>query len=133
MNFAEEFCVWWFYNVFKPFSQFVIFDHPLACSAIIAVIITVLLGCFYKEDPYEADKWMEKWGYPLIILIVGTLFIPSVAVFFALVLPIIILLAMPIGALMCLYCVLQKARERHLLEQIWRYGTQKKEIRNDRS
>lgn len=126
MNFTEEFYVWWFYNVFKPFSQFVIFDHLVVCSAITAVIITVLLGCFYKEDPYGPDKWMEKWGYPLAILIVGTLFTPPVAVFFALVLPIIILLAMPIGALMCLYCVLQKARQRQLLEQIWRYGTQKK-------
>ena len=126
MNFTEEFYVWWFYNVFKPFSQFVIFDHLLACSAITAVVITVLLGCFYKEDPYSWEPWVEKWGYPLAILIVGTLFTPPVAVFFALVLPIIILLAMPIGALMCLYCVLQKARERSLLRDIWQYGTQKK-------
>lgn len=126
MNFAEEFCVWWFYNVFKPSSQFVIFDHLVACSAITAVVITVLLGCFYKEDPHGPDKWMEKWGYPLAILIVGTLFTPPVAVFFALVLPIIILLAMPIGILMGLYCALQKARERSLLRDIWRHGTQKK-------
>jgi hypothetical protein len=68
---------------------------------------------------------MEKWGYPLAILIVGTLFTPPVAVFFALVLPIITLLAMPTGALMCLYCVLQKARERSLLRDIWRCDTQK--------
>lgn len=126
MNFTGEFCVWWFYNVFKPFGQFVIFDHLVACSAITAVVITVLLGCFYKEDPYGLDKWMEKWGYPLAILIVGTLFTPPVAVFVVLVLPIIILLAMPIGILMGLYCALQKARERSLLRDIWRHGTQEK-------
>lgn len=126
MNFTEEFYVWWFYNVFKPFSQFVIFDHLMACFTITAVTITVLLGCFYKEDPHGLDKWMEKWGYPLAILIVGTLFTPPVAVFIVLVLPIVILVSVPISVLMGLYCALQKARERSLLRDIWRLRMQKK-------
>lgn len=126
MNFTQEFYVWWFYNIFKPFSQFVVFDHLVACFTITAVTITVLLGCFYKEDLYGPDEWMEKWGYPLAILVIGTLFTPAVVVFVVLVLPIIILASMPIGVLMCLYCALQKARERHLLEEIWRLIVQKK-------
>lgn len=117
---------WWFVNVFDPFGRFVIFDHLVLCLVITAVSITVLLGCFYKEDPHSWEPWAERWGYPLAILICGTFFVPPATVIFVLLLPGIAMFAVPISGLMWLYRALQKARERHLLEEIWRLTTQKK-------
>ena len=122
----REMYSWWFVNVCDPFGRFVIFDHLVLCLVITAVSITILLGCFYKEDPHSWEPWAERWGYPLAILICGTFFVPTATVIFVLLLPGVTLFAVPIGGLMWLYRALQKARERHLLEQIWQHGTQKK-------
>ena len=60
------------------------------------------------------------------ISICGTFFVPPCTVILVLLLPAIVLFAVPISGLLWLYRALQKARERHLLEQICRIATQKK-------
>lgn len=114
---VQEVYAWWFHNVFSPFAKFVILDHFALCLGITALAITILLGVFYEEDPHGWDAWAEKWGYPLGILILGTLFLPPSTVLIVLVLPALIMFTMPIGALLCLYRFLRSTRERYIRQK----------------
>lgn len=115
----QEFYAWWFANVFAPFARFVIFDHLILCVSITALTITILLGCFYKEDTRSWEPWSEKWGYPLAILIVGTFFVPPCTVLAVLLLPGVAMFAVPVGGLLMLFRWLQNEKERRRLRKLW--------------
>ena len=69
---------------------------------------------------------MERYGFPLIILTVATVVLPTLSVILMLIMPAIIVIGGGIGILFGLFVWLQKVRERHLLEEIWRLMVQKK-------
>lgn len=127
MTIVQEFGSWWFQNVFDPYGRFVYVENLGWATIVVAVVTTILLGLFYKPSEYSIhSEFMERYGFPLAILTVVTIVMPTLSVVLMLIMPGIIVIGGGIGILFGLFVWLQKVRERHLLEEIWRLMVQKK-------
>lgn len=127
MTIVQEFGSWWFQNVFDPYGRFVYVENLGWATIVVAVVTTILLGLFYKPSKYSIhSEFMERYGFPLAILTVVTVIMPTLSVVLMLIMPGIIVIGGGIGILFGLFVWLQKVRERHLLEEIWRLMVQKK-------
>lgn len=127
MTIVQEFGSWWFQNVFDPYGRFVYVENLGWATIVVAVVTTILLGLFYKPSEYSIhSEFMERYGFPLAILTVVTVIMPTLSVVLMLIMPGIIVIGGGIGILFGLFVWLQKVRERHLLEEIWRLMVQKK-------
>lgn len=127
MTIVQEFGSWWFQNVFDPYGRFVYVENLGWATIFVAVVTTILLGLFYKPSEYSIhSEFMERYGFPLAILTVVTIVMPTLSVVLMLIMPGIIVIGGGIGILFGLFVWLQKVRERHLLEEIWRLMVQKK-------
>jgi phosphotransferase system glucose/maltose/N-acetylglucosamine-specific IIC component len=127
MTIVQEFGSWWFQNVFDPYGRFVYVENLGWATIFVAVVTTILLGLFYKPSEYSIhSKFMERYGFPLAILTVVTIVMPTLSVVLMLIMPGIIVIGGGIGILFGLFVWLQKVRERHILEEIWRLMVQKK-------
>lgn len=127
MTIVQEFGSWWFQNVFDPYGRFVYVENLGWATIVVAVVTTILLGLFYKPSEYSIhSEFMERYGFPLAILAVVTVVMPTLSVVLMLIMPGIIVIGGGIGILFGLFVWLQKVRERHLLEEIWRLMVQKK-------
>lgn len=127
MTIIQEFGSWWFHNVFDPYGRFVYVENFGWATIVVAVVTTILLGLFYKPSEYSIhSEFMERYGFPLGILFVSTVVLPTLSVILMLIMPAIIVIGGGIGILFGLFVWLQKVRERHLLEEIWRLMVQKK-------
>lgn len=127
MTIVQEFGSWWFQNVFDPYGRFVYVENLGWATIVVAVVTTILLGLFYKPSEYSIhSEFMERYGFPLAILTVVTVVMPTLSVVLMLIMPGIIVIGGGIGILFGVFVWLQKVRERHLLEEIWRLMVQKK-------
>ena len=127
MTIVQEFGSWWYQNVFDPYGRFVYIENLGWATIVVAVVTTILLGLFYKPSEYSIHSAiMERYGFPLAILTVVTVVMPTLSVILMLIMPGIIVIGGGIGILFGLFVWLQKVRERHLLEEIWRLMVQKK-------
>lgn len=127
MTIVQEFGSWWFQNVFDPYGRFVYVENFGWATIVVAIVTTILLGLFYKPSEYSIhSEFMERYGFPLAILTVVTIVMPTLSVVLMLIMPGIIVIGGGIGILFGLFVWLQKVRERHLLEEIWRLMVQKK-------
>lgn len=127
MTIVQEFGSWWFQNVFDPYGRFVYVENLGWATIVVAVVTTILLGLFYKPSEYSIhSRFMEHYGFPLAILTVVTVVMPTLSVVLMLIMPGIIVIGGGVGILFGLFVWLQKVRERHLLEEIWRLMVQKK-------
>lgn len=127
MTIVQEFGSWWFHNVFDPYGRFVYIENLGWATIVVAVVTTILLGLFYKPSEYSIhSEFMERYGFPFMILLVSTIVLPTLSVLLMLIMPGIIVIGGGIGILFGLFVWLQKVRERHLLEEIWRLMVQKK-------
>lgn len=102
--------------------------YPIPLGSTVAVQYVLPLPKTRVTDLSEAfhDEFMERYGFPLAILTVVTVVMPTLSVVLMLIMPGIIVIGGGIGSLFGLFVWLQKVRERHLLEEIWRLMVQKK-------
>lgn len=127
MTIVQEFGNWWFHNVFYPYGRFVYVENLGWATIVVAIVTTILLGLFYKPSEYSIhSEFMERYGFPLAILTVTTVVMPTLSVLLMLIMPGVIVIGGGIGLLFGLFVWLQQVRERHLMEQLWRLITQKK-------
>ena len=127
MTIVQEFGSWWFQNVFDPYGRFVYVENLGWATIFVAVVTTILLGLFYIPSEYSIlSEFMERYGFPLAILTVVAIVMPTLSVVLMLIMPGIIVIGGGIGILFGLFVWFQKVRERHLLEDIWRLMVQKK-------
>ena len=111
MNFMQEFCVWWYQNIFEPYGQFVFVENLGWSTIVTAVVVTILLGVFYKPgDPFYFGHFMEHYGFPVLIIGLSALGLPLFSVLLMLVMPAILLLAVGLGLAMLMYLAIRKMR-----------------------
>ena len=134
MNFAQEFCLWWYTHVFNPFGQFIYVENLVWTTIIVAVVTTVLLGVFYKPgDPWQYGVFMERYGFPLAILAVASLCLPTFSVILMLVMPVLLMLGAGAGLLLLMFLCIQKLREEyqeHLCNELHRLEQERRASRN---
>lgn len=108
MTIVQEFSSWWFNNVFDPYGRFVYVENLGWSTIIVALVTTILLGLFYKPSKYSLHgRFMEHYGFPLMILTVVTVALPTFSVILMLIMPAIIVIGGGIAILFGLFVWLQ--------------------------
>lgn len=131
MIFMQEFCMWWYNNIFDPYGRFVFVENLGWATIVTAVVVTILLGVFYKPgDPFYFGHFMEHYGFPALIIVLCAAGLPLFSVLLMLVMPAILLLAVGLGLAMLMYLGIRrmrKAYEEHLSNQIIRLDKERME------
>lgn len=68
MTILQEFGSWWFHNVFQPYLRFVYVENLEWAMIVVAVVTTILLGLFYERSKSMHNRFMEHYGFPLILI-----------------------------------------------------------------
>lgn len=127
MTIVQESYAWWCQNIFEPYESFIYGENWGWTTIVAGVVITILLGLFYKPNKHSIHShFMEHYGFPLLVLFIGTFLFPVFSVILVLFMPFIAVIGGGCGILLGLFICLQKLRERYLLEKAWRSMVKKK-------
>ena len=127
MTIIQEFGSWWFNNVFDPYGRFVYIENLGWATIVVAIVTTILLGLFYQPSEYSFhNRFMKQYGFPLAILTVVTVVLPTFSVLLMLIMPAIIVIGGGIGILFGLFIWLQNNKERRRLRKLWKETVHRK-------
>lgn len=108
----QEFCHWWFVNVFDPFGRFVYIENFGWTTLIVSVVAAVLTGLFYKPgDPWQYGRFMEHYGFPALIIFLSGFALPTLVIILMLIMPGIIIIGGGLLLLVGVYLGLKRLRE----------------------
>ena len=124
MIILQEFGSWWFHNVFLPYSKFVYVENLGWAMIVVAVVTTLLLGLLYERSKSMHNRFMEHYGFPLILIALATVVLPVMSVVLVFIMPGVIVLVGGISPLFGLFIWLQNIKERRSLgkETVHRKG-----------
>lgn len=125
MTVLQEFGSWWFHTIFQPYGRFVYVENLGWATIVVAIVTTILLGLFYKPNKHSRhSRFMEHYGFPLILLSIATVLLPTMSVVLVFIMPGIIVIGGGIGILFGLFIWLQNIKERRSLgkETVHREG-----------
>lgn len=127
MTVLQEFGSWWFHTIFQPYGRFVYVENLGWATIVVAIVTTILLGLFYKPNKHSRhSRFMEHYGFPLILLSIATVLLPTMSVVLVFIMPGIIVIGGGIGILFGLFIWLQNNKERRRLRKLWKETVHRK-------
>lgn len=115
MNFEEigNLMVWWTEHITKPYAMWMYVENLVGVTVAAGVGTAILLGLFWTpRKTMWSNEWDDNWGWPILILLFSTFFIPIFSVFVVAILPLGVMLGIALAVLLGVYFGLRTYRTR---------------------